>query len=115
MATEILTDSETNSDAITAYYTDERWELRDGALPPGVLRRLAAVDRSLHASSHIAELLVRDARGKRDARENDGVAYAGLSATDAEALEVAMIELNSRATERMEEVRESAHGCCDRK
>jgi hypothetical protein len=116
MATEILQEPEVSTyEAITEFCTDAAWNELDGNLPIGVWRRLAVVDRSLYASTHIAEMLVKDARGKRDARDDERVTFEGLSSSAVEALELAMIELNSRANEHLEEVRTNAHGCAGKR
>jgi hypothetical protein len=98
--------------AITEWSNDTQWEERDGVLSAGVWRRLATVDRALYASNRIAEMLMRDQRGKQDARLTEGVSYQGLAAIDAEALSLAMVELGNRAEEVLEEVRENEYGCC---
>lgn len=110
MATQIVQDSATQ--AMTEWCDDQEWARRDDALPVGVWRRLQIVNRALYAINAIAEMLARDRRGKSDAEANEGVIYQGLNVCDAEALEIAMIELGSRAEEVLVEVRDDRYGCC---
>lgn len=110
MATSRIQDSKVQ--AITEWIGDDEWKERDGALSIGVWRRLALVDRSVYASNRIAEMLIRDQRGKSDARDNPEVSYQGLPACEVEALNLAMLELGKRAEETLEEVRQNDRGCC---
>lgn len=96
--------------ALTEWGYDKEWEGLDSLLSLGVWRRLARVDRALYASHKIAEMLIRDQRGKDDARDED-VSYKGLNACDVEALRLAVIELGSCAQEALGEVRENKYGC----
>ena len=99
-------------EAATKWCDDLKWQELDGLLSMGVWRRLAAANRALYASNRIAEMLVEDARGKDDARDDDRVIYKGLDGCQVEALRLAMIELGSRAEEYLEKVRDNDHGCC---
>lgn len=99
-------------EGVTKWCDDLKWQKLDGLLRMGVWRRLAVANRALYASNRIAEMLVEDARGKDDARDDDRVIYKGLGSFQVEALRLAMIELGSRAEEALGEVRENEHGCC---
>lgn len=110
MATQRVQDCEL--EAITGWCNDMEWHEHDGSLAIGVRNRLATVDRALYASNRIAEMLLRDQRGKNDARQTEGVVYPGISALEVEALSLAMIELGNRAEEVLSEVRENEYGCC---
>ncbi len=110
MASRVVHDGELQ--AVTEWCNDTQWREREPALSVGVWRRLATVDRALYASNRIAEMLIRDQRGKSDARENDDVSYHGLNVCDVEALSLAMVELGDHAERVLGEVRENASGCC---
>ena len=97
-------------EAVTKWCDDLKWQELNGLLPMGVWRRLAVVNRALYASNRIAEMLVEDARGKDDARDDDRVVYKGFDSYQVEALRLAMIELGSRAEEALGEVRENEYG-----
>lgn len=99
-----------NFEAATEWCHDTEWRNLDDHLPLGVLNRLAKANRSLFASNRIAEMLVKDMRGKADARDDDRVKYSGLNTVDVEALALAMLELGGLAEDMLTEIRESADG-----
>ncbi len=88
---------------------DAQWEsLGDGQkLHPGAWRRLRTVDRSVYAMNRILELLFKDRMGKH-MRDESGLAFEGMAPIDAEALEIAAMELGSRVEELLEEVRDGS-------
>lgn len=98
-------------EAFTGWCYDEGWKALDKELPMGVRNRLAIIDRSVYAANAIARMLVTDARGKADARDDNRVIYKGLNNGEVTALQLALLELGDRAEERLEEVRDDMHGC----
>jgi hypothetical protein len=59
-------------------------------------------------------MLASHARGTQDSLDNEGIIYKGISAVDAEALQLALIELGRKASDSIGEIRENKHGCCGR-
>ncbi|QDA56027.1 hypothetical protein [Thermomonas aquatica] len=53
-----------------------------------------------------------DSNGKSHAEDDETVVHKGLDLFDVDGLNVAAIELLSRARESLEDVRENEHGCC---
>lgn len=96
----------------TEWPDDSAWTGLEGLLPMGIAMRLARVNRALYASSYIANMLVKDERGKAVADSSVGVVYSGLSVCDVEALGLAMVELNAHAMEALDDIRDNDHGCC---
>jgi hypothetical protein len=92
-------------DAITEWCHDLEWERFKEQLPGGTSDLLATVNRSLFASNRIARMLVADARGKRDAMDDDRVTFNSFTVLQVEALELAMVELGARAEECLDSAR----------
>ena len=86
---------------------DAQWEKLgdERKLTPGAWRRLRSVDRSVYAMNRILELLFKDRLGKY-MRDESGLKFDGMAPVDAEAFEIAAMELGARAEELLDEVRE---------
>jgi hypothetical protein len=92
-------------DAFTEWGHDLDWREFTEQLPFATINQFAKANRAIVASHGIAKMLVEDARGRRQAAEDDRVVYTGMSDAQLEVLELALIELGSVAQGCMEAIR----------
>lgn len=93
----------------TEWWSDLEWDATMDRLPMGVANRLKVVDRSLRASQHLMRMLMDDAIAT-DRAEAMEIPREGLSPFYRESLHVAAIELATRASETLDEIRSNEHG-----